>query len=122
MGLDVFYRLGACILIFGVCLFSYLDKRNQLTQRRMRLPALRKEVLALREEIKKLEYEAERFESPMHLMELARLPQYGHLKHPLVRDILTVPEAVAQICEEKDEEKAQSYYSPKVTMAMGVNR
>lgn len=85
----------------------------------MQLPALKKEVLSIREEVKKLQYEAERFENPIHLMELARLPEYSHLKHPLIRDILTVPEAVARI-EEKVDHKEQPYHRQNVTMAMGV--
>lgn len=122
MQMHVLTRIGFCLLIFGACLFSYLDKRNELTQRRMRLPALQKEVATLREQVKRLQYEVERFESPNHLMELARLPQYGHLKHPFIRDILTVPEAVARISEEEAGEKTAPFLRHKVTMAVGVNR
>jgi len=121
MQTNILYRLGLCLFVFGICLFSYLDKRNDLTQKRMHLPALQKEVIALKEQIKKLQYEVEQFESPTHLMELARLPEYSHLKHPFVRDILTAPEAVARISS--DETKViKPYYRPKVTMAMGVKR
>jgi hypothetical protein len=66
-----------------------------LTELKIRLPKLEKEVGLIREENRRLAYEVDLFESPSHLIEIAHRPEYGHLKHPLLKEILTVPEALA---------------------------
>lgn len=88
-------QLGLCLTVFGLCLYSYLNAQNELTELKIRLPQVEKEVQLIREENRRLSYEVDRFESPSHLIELAHRPEYGHLKHPLLKEILTVPEAFA---------------------------
>jgi len=88
-------RLGICLGVLGACLYSYLDTQNELTQLKIHLPDVEKEIKILREENRRLAYEIDQFENPAHLIELAHHPEYGHLKHPLLREILTVPEAFA---------------------------
>ncbi|MBS0634741.1 MAG: hypothetical protein JSR37_04690 [Verrucomicrobia bacterium] len=83
-------RLFCCIFILGVTLFAYVSKHNVLTERRMRTPLLAKELQAIEEENVRLRFAIEKFENPIHLMELARKPEYSHLKHPLVSDIVIV--------------------------------
>lgn len=93
--LNVLGRLGVCVAIFGYCLFSYLEQQTIVTQLKIQLPEIEREIASLREESRRLQYEIERFENPGHLIELAHLPEFSHLKHPLLREILTVPEAIA---------------------------
>ena len=88
-------RLSLCVALFGWCLFSYMDKQNEVTQLKIKLPELEKRISAVREETKRLRYEIDQFENPSHLIELAHRPEFGHLRHPLLKEILTVPEAVA---------------------------
>ena len=88
-------RLGICLAVFGLGLYSYLDTQNQLTHLKIRLPDVEKELNLIREENRRLAYEIDQFESPAHLIELAHYPEYAHLKHPLIKEILTVPEAFA---------------------------
>lgn len=88
-------RLGICLAVFGLCLYSYLDLQNQLTQLKIQLPEVEKEIKGIREENRSLAYQVNQFENPSHLIELAHRPEYSHLKHPLLREILTVPEAYA---------------------------
>ncbi len=88
-------RLGICLAVFGVCLYSYLDMQNELTHLKIKLPEVEKEIRLIREENRFLSYEIGQFESPSHLIELAHRPEFSHLKHPLLREILTVPEAFA---------------------------
>lgn len=71
-----------CILIAGITLFLYIDKLNALTELRLEIPALAKEVKQIQEENIRLRYEIDQFESPIHLMELARKPEFSHLKYP----------------------------------------
>jgi len=88
-------RLGICLCVIGLCLYSYLETQNQLTHLKICLPEVKKEIALIQEENQRLAYEMDRFESPAHLLELARCPEYAHLKHPLIKEILTVPEAFA---------------------------
>jgi hypothetical protein len=92
---ELLARLGVCLSIFGFCLYSYLETQNQLTQLKIQLPAVEKEIQLIREENRRLAYEIDQFENPTHLIELAHSPEFSHLKHPLLREILTVPEALA---------------------------
>src|SRR5271155_4687138 len=88
-------RLGASLSVLGLCLYSYLDVQNQQTHLKIRLPEVEKEIKLVREENQRLAYEIEQFESPANLIELAHHPEFAHLKHPLLKEILTVPEALA---------------------------
>jgi len=87
--------MGFCLTVFGFCLYSYLEEQNELTKLKMAVPKRGKEIDLIREENRRLSYQVDQFESPSHLMELARQPEYSHLKHPVLKEILTVPEAYA---------------------------
>lgn len=86
----LFFRILLCIVIFGILLYSYVESRNRLTGLRLRIPALEKELHEIREDNIRLQYEIERFESPIHLMELWRLPEYSHLRHPLLKEVIII--------------------------------
>lgn len=88
-------HLGVCLTVFGICLYSYLNAQNTVTELKIRLPKVEKEIQLIREDNRRLSFEIDRFENPSHLIELAHRPEYGHLKHPLLKEILTVPEAFA---------------------------
>lgn len=83
-------RLFCCIFVFGVTLFAYVSKHNELTEARMKLPILAKKLQAIEEENVRLSFQIEKFENPVHLMELARKPEYSHLKHPSITDIICI--------------------------------
>jgi hypothetical protein len=91
-------RLFCCIFILGISLFAYVSKHNVLTEKRMRVPLLAKELQAVDEQNVRLRFSIEKFESPLHLMELVRKPEFSHLKHPVWTDIIVVG---------KEEEDAQ---------------
>ena len=88
-------RVAICVTVLGILLFFYLERQNELTQLKIQLPQLEKEIAKLREESKRLRYEVDQFENPSHLIELAHRPEFGHLKYPLLKEILTVPDAIA---------------------------
>ncbi|MGD2169824.1 MAG: hypothetical protein PVI40_06250 [Chlamydiota bacterium] len=88
-------RLSVCLLVFTICLFSYLYKQNDLTRLKMQVPKIHKQLQAINEEIRQLQYEIDQFENPARLMEMACHPDFNHLKHPLIKDIETIPEGVA---------------------------
>jgi hypothetical protein len=91
----ILVRLGICLSVFGICLYSYLNTQNQLTQLRMQIPQVENQIKLIQEENRRLAYEIDKFENPAHLMELVHQPEYSYLKHPLLKEILTVPEALA---------------------------
>jgi len=92
---NLLLRLGFCLALFGLCLYSYLEMQNKLTQLKIKLPEVDQEIRLVREENRRLFYEIDQFQSPSHLIELAHRPEYSHLKHPLLKEILTVPEVFA---------------------------
>ena len=88
-------QVGICFFVFGFCLYSYVDAQNNLTKIKMQLPQKEREIQEVREEMRRLSYQVDQFESPNHLIELAHRPEFSHLRHPALREILTVPEAFA---------------------------
>jgi hypothetical protein len=92
---NLLLKVVFCLGVFAYSLYSYLNQQNELTELKIALPRLEKEIHLIREENRRLSYEIEQFENPAHLIELASHPEYAHLKHPLLKEILTVPEAIA---------------------------
>jgi hypothetical protein len=84
-------RIVVCILAAGITLFGYVEKQNELTELRLAIPVLTKAVKSLQEENIRLMYEIEQFESPIHLMELMKKPEFSHLKYPFVKDEIFLP-------------------------------
>jgi hypothetical protein len=90
--MGVFIRLLICIAAVSLTLYKYIDKLNELTELRLSIPILSKEVKDIHEKNLELQYAIEQFESPLHLMELAQKPEFGHLKYPMLADIVFLPE------------------------------
>lgn len=110
-------RLLTCIFFLGFLLYSYIEKQNQLTQLRICIPELAKDVKQIREENTRLQYEIDQFENPQHLMELARHGEFTHLKHPLLKEILTCQEGIALQPSTQNVEKI-SQVKAKPTLAI----
>ncbi len=89
-------RIFICILAAGLTLFGYIEKQNELTELRLAIPSLAKEVKSLQEENIRLTYEIEHFESPIHLMELMRKPEFSRViaQQGSRQEILAACEAV----------------------------
>ncbi|MBA3958113.1 MAG: hypothetical protein H0X51_06955 [Parachlamydiaceae bacterium] len=87
-------KIFFCITFAAIVLYIYIDKQNDLTELRLEIPALEKEVKRLQEHNTKLKYEINQFESPIHLMELAHKPEFGHLRYPYTDKIITLPQGV----------------------------
>lgn len=90
MGLLI--RLLLCISFAGLALYKYIDKLNELTELRLSIPVLAREVKEIHEKNLELQYAIEHFESPAHLMELARKPEFGHLRYPSTLEVILLPE------------------------------
>ncbi len=100
-----FIRLLVCIFILGLLVYSYINEQNAVTRYRLDIPKLAKEIRDLKESSTQLQYEIDLFESPQHLIELARHSEFSHLKHPMLKEIVSMSEGLAlQISsEERDE-------------------
>lgn len=85
-------QIFCCILIASSTLYLYIDRQNGLTELRLEIPAVAKELKRIQEKNIHLQYEIDQFESPIHLMELARKPELGHLKYPSLDEIITLKE------------------------------
>src|SRR5277367_4512026 len=90
--MGLFIRLLICISFTGLALYKYIDKINELTELRLLIPVLSREVKEIHEQNLELQYAIECFESPLHLMELARKPEFGHLKYPFFNEIILLQE------------------------------
>ena len=112
-------RILFCIFLFSLFLYSYTDQQNTLTDLRIRLPLVAKEIKTIREENKRLQYEIDQFENPQRLMELARHSEFSHLKHPLVKEVLTCQEGVA-LQQSAPEGREIPLPKPKLTIALGA--
>jgi len=119
MNKGILYRILACIFGLGVCLYSYVDKQNEVTRLRLEIPLIAKQIKDIREENTRLQYEIDQFENPQHLMELARNHEYSHLKHPFARDIVTVQEGLTLGAPSEDRSDI-GQIRPKVTLAIGA--
>ncbi len=84
-------RIFWCILAAGITLFAIIEKQNELVAIRLEIPVLEKELRLIEEENTRLKYEIERFESPIHLMELAKKSEFSHLKFPHNSEVLLLP-------------------------------
>lgn len=96
MNLSIFLRVCICILTLGFFLFAYINKQNGITKLRIDIPNVSKEVELILQENVRLQYEIDQFENPLHLNELARRPEFAHLRYPIVDEILTIPKGDAQ--------------------------
>lgn len=84
-------RLFICILMTGFALYTYIYKQNELTELRLAIPSLAKEVRQIQEQNITYKYDIDQFESPIHLMELMRMPEFGHLKFGYYQDVIVLP-------------------------------
>jgi|ERR1700722_1202871 len=117
----ILLRSLICIAACGGFLYSYVDKQNVVTKRRLEIPVLAKEIKDLKEENTRLRYEIELFESPEHLMELARCSEYSHLKQPMLKEIVTMSQGLAlQVSSDEGEKKVST--SPKLKFAIGAKQ
>ncbi len=107
------------LVTLGACLFSYLEKQNELTELRIYVPKLVKEIKLIQEDNIRLKYQIQKFESPENLMQLATDSKFSHLKYPLSKEVLVLQEG-SQL--EFASDKKTEYFSSKVkhTLAVGA--
>lgn len=95
MNVQTYLKIAFCIFVAGLTLYLSIDSLNELTGLRLAIPALMKEIQAIQDENVDIEYAIERFESPIHLMELLKKPEYSHLHYPYVKDVVIIKKVVS---------------------------
>ena len=90
MKIGLLIRLFICIAALSGILYLYIDKQNEITKLRLQIPHLKRELEKVHQDCVRIQFEVDQFENPVHLMELARKPEYSHLKHPRLNEILTI--------------------------------
>lgn len=113
-------RFALCLAAIGFSLYGHIEKQNQITSLRIQLPENVRALKSLQEDNTRLRYEIEQFESPEHLIELARHQEYSHLHHPLVKDVLNMPQGIAVQVEEKEPASPSSRRNSAITLATGA--
>lgn len=86
----MFLKLILCILAAVFSIYLYIDALNEVTETRLAIPQVQKELQEIVEKNNRLQYEIDQFESPLHLMEIARKPEWGHLKMPYLQDVIQI--------------------------------
>ena len=84
-------KILLCVAAVSLTLYGMVYQQNRITQMRLHIPAVAKQLKILQEENTRLQYEIDRFESPIHLMELARKPEFSHLKYPRLDQVVIIP-------------------------------
>jgi hypothetical protein len=75
------------MLSIALALFIYIEASNRVIELRLAIPHVQKQLREIQADNDRLQYEIDRFESPLHLMELARKPEFSHLKPPYFKDV-----------------------------------
>jgi cell division protein FtsB len=99
-------KILACVAIVGGYLYLHIEKQNDLIALRLAIPALTRENKGIQEENIRLRYLIDQFENPSHLMEVARQPEFAHLKHIYTQDLILFQNANPLGSPQKNREKA----------------
>lgn len=83
-------RIFICVTVIWLTIYVHIDANNELTELRRLIPELEKEVKALVEDNIRLQFDIDRFKDPLHLMELAKKPEYSFLKYPYTDDVIII--------------------------------
>lgn len=113
-------RLVFCLAVLGFALYGHIEKQNRITALRIELPETVRELKALQEDNTRLRYEIEQFESPEHLIELARHHEFSHLRHPLVKEVVSMPQGLAVNLEPVEQAFPSTSHNPAITLAKGA--
>ncbi len=116
MQCGVLVKFGVCLTALSIVLYHNIEEQNQITALKIALPEAAKKLKAFKEESTRLRYEIEQFESPEHLLELARMSEYSHLKHPLSKEILAMSEG-APLLQEESVPAGQQKTSSSIALA-----
>lgn len=103
MNKSAFFTSFLAIGVLSLFLYRYIDEQNQVTELLLSLPQLEREIHEIEEENARLRFSIERWESPSHLLELARQNEYTHLKMPITSEVLTLAQPTTEPAVEQEQ-------------------
>jgi hypothetical protein len=109
-------KVFICLFTIGGYLYAYLEEQNEVTKLRMEIPRLGQDLKEISEENMRLRFEIESFENPKHLMELVLQNEYSHLKHPIVSDIVMVPQGGKREKQVLNQSKEMFFLHPSIVV------
>ena len=121
MNKGLIIRLLICLMVSSFCFYQIIQKQNRINYYSLLIPKLSKDLKALEEENLKLQFHIDSFESPDHLMHLARSESFRHLRFPLLKDVMQLPEGVALKQEQEHCQKNLRRYKTEPVLAVGAN-
>lgn len=98
------FRVMICLVTLGLGSFLYVDKLNQQTALRFQIPSVEKDIEEISQKNIQLAYQLENFNNPQHLLELAKQPEYSHLKFPFMEEVMVISSEIAKRYESTSEE------------------
>lgn len=90
MNRGLLLRLLICILAIGGFLYTYIDKQNDLTELKIKVPELAAKLRTLEEDNAQLSLEIERLENPTRLIALLKEKEYSHLHYPYLNEVMVI--------------------------------
>lgn len=93
-------RVAICLCCMSFVVYIYIDQQNTLTELRRLIPKLEKQSRRVNEDNVSLQYEIDQFREPRHLLELARKPQYRHLRFPSSDEVIIVEKGTSDVEKE----------------------
>jgi len=115
-------RLLCCLVILSVYFYLVIQKQNSVNYLSLQIPKLQKDLKTLEEENLKLQFESDCFESPDHLMQLVKKEGFTHLRYPIIKDVLSVPEGLALQLENQEPNKTFRRFKTEPVLAVGASR
>ena len=114
-------RMVCCLAVFALYLYHIIHKQNAINYLSMQIPKLSKDLRSLEEDNLRLRFVIDSFESPDHLMQLVKLQEYRHLRHPSSHEVFNVAEGIALRSEEVPKSKVLIPFKTQPVLAVGAN-
>lgn len=109
-------RLLTCLSCLAACLYGYVGQQNAVTKKQLEIPRLTREIKVLQEENARLKVAIEQFESPEHLIALARQEAFAHLHFPCERGIVAAEKGLA-LAPAEERAEGESAVLPRTFVA-----
>ena len=120
MNKGMLLRMLCCLAVFTLYLYQMIQKQNIINYLSLQIPKFAKDLKSVEEENVRLRFEIDCFESPDHLMQLVKMQEYTHLRHPSLKDVFVVPEGIALYIEEKQKKELFQPLKIQPVLAVGA--
>lgn len=120
MNKGLMLRMLCCLAVVALYLYQMIQKQNVINYLSLQIPKLAKDLKSIEEENVRLRFEIDCFESPDHLMQLVKMKEYTHLRHPSLKEVFTIPEGIALYIEETPKKELLQPLKIQPVLAVGA--